>query len=210
MTRPVDLPHSPAADRNKGPILEQLGRWLPPTARVLEIASGTGQHAEHAATCQPGWVWQPTDRDPQRAGAVSARCVGLPSVRPAGVLDVTMARWPHGPDAGEAPYDLVFAANLLHVAPWGVCGALMRGAARVLAPSGLLVVYGPFLREGVPTAPSNAAFDADLRARDADWGLRALEAVDREAEAAGLARDALVEMPAHNLLLRWRRRRAST
>ncbi len=189
--------HSPAADRNKEAILDVLRRVLPPSGVALEIASGTGQHAAWFAAGLPGWTWQPTDADPRAAASVAAWCRGLASVRPALRLDVREARWPGVPDG----LDAVCCANLLHIAPWAVTPALMRGAARHLAPGGLLVVYGPFVEDGVPTAASNLAFDADLRARDPAWGLRRLADVAAEARAAGLVLRERVAMPANNLTL---------
>jgi cyclopropane fatty-acyl-phospholipid synthase-like methyltransferase len=196
---PADLPFSAAADRNKAPVLEQLQRLLPPTARVLEIASGTGQHAQHFAQAQPGWVWQPTDTTDDARHAIDARCAGLSNVQPAVRLDVLEAAWPSG------PYDAIYCANMLHISPWATCPALMRGAAAHLAPGGLLLLYGPYRVDGTPTAPSNEAFDADLKARNPAWGLRALSDVEREAASVGLVLQEVVTMPANNLLLVLRR-----
>jgi SAM-dependent methyltransferase len=190
-----DLPFSGAADRNKGPILQVLQRLLPATARVLEIASGTGQHARHFAQVQPGWSWQPTDTTDDARLAIDARCAGLTNVRPALRLDVLETAWPAG------PYDAIYCANMLHISPWATCPALMHGAAAHLAPGGLLLLYGPYRVDGVPTAPSNEAFDADLKARNASWGLRALADVEREAAAVGLALQEVVTMPANNLIV---------
>jgi len=190
-----ELPFSAAADRNQGPILEQLQRLLPREARVLEVASGTGQHARHFAQAQPGWAWQPTDTTDDARRVLDARCAGLANVRPALRLDVLDAAWPAG------TYDALYCANMLHISPWATCPALMRGAAAHLVPGGLLLLYGPYRVDGVPTAPSNEAFDADLKARNAAWGLRALADVQREAEAAGLAMREMVTMPANNLVV---------
>jgi SAM-dependent methyltransferase len=194
----ADLPFSPAADRNKQALLEALTRWLPPTARVLEIASGTGQHAQHFARAGAGWVWQPTEADASLLPAIDARCSGLSNVLPALHLNVMQAVWPVGTDA---TFDAVYCANLLHISPWPTCAALMQGAAACSAPGGCLLLYGPYRQAGVPTAPSNEAFDADLRCRDPRWGLRALADVEREAAAQGLALHEVVAMPANNLLL---------
>lgn len=195
---PPDLPFSPAAERNQAPILDALRRLLPPVASVLEIASGTGQHAQHFAAAQPRWTWQPTEADERLLGAIDARCAGLANVRPARRLDVLDGAWALAADG--APYDAVYTANLLHISPWPTCAALMRGAAAHLRAGGLLLVYGPFRVDGVPTAPSNEAFDADLRARDPRWGLRRLADVQAEAAAAGLAWRQALAMPANNLL----------
>lgn len=203
------LPHSPAADRNKGPILDQLQSLLPMGAQVLEIAGGTGQHAEHALAGSRrggwGWAWQPSEATAAGLPPLQARLADLPGARPPLLLDVRQSDWP-SPDAGPAVgWDAVFVANLLHISPWACTGALMRGAAQVLRPGGCLVVYGPFIVDGQPTAPSNLAFDIDLRARDAAWGLRHLSDVQAEARQAGLTFEAMHDMPAHNRLLVFRR-----
>ena len=193
--------HSPAAERNQGPILAALERLLPRRGAVLEIASGTGQHAAHFAAAVPGWDWHPSDVEPGALASIDARCAGLANVRPALLLDVLRPSWPDVPPAVDA----IFCANLLHISPWATCAALMRGAARHLAAHGVLVLYGPYVVDGEPTAPSNVAFDADLRARDAGWGLRRLVDVTAKAEAAGLALRERIAMPANNLLLAWTR-----
>ena len=193
--------HSPAAERNQGPILAALERLLPRRGAVLEIASGTGQHAAHFAAAVPGWDWHPSDVEPGALASIDARCAGLANVRPALLLDVLRPSWPDVPPAVDA----IFCANLLHISPWATCAALMRGAARHLAAHGVLVLYGPYVVDGEPTAPSNVAFDADLRARDASWGLRRLADVAAEAEASGLMLRERIAMPANNLLLAWTR-----
>lgn len=196
-------PFSAAAERNKAPILAVLASILPASAKLLEIASGTGQHAAHFAAAHPRWVWQPSDIDPRALHGIDARCAGLQNVRRAIALDVCAP-----PAAGVlgGPFDAVFCANMIHIAPWATCEALMRLAARELAPDGALVLYGPFIEDEVPTAPGNLAFDADLRARDPRWGLRRIAAVDAEAARAGLQRVQRRAMPANNLMLVFRRR----
>jgi hypothetical protein len=195
---PAGLPFSPAADRNKQPILEVLQRLLPHSARVLEIASGTGQHALHFASACPDWIWQPSDAvDAAALHAIDARCRGLPNVLPAVRLDVLQQPW----QLGRARYGAVYCANMLHIAPWSTCCALMTGAARHLNAGGLVLLYGPFRIDGVATAPSNEAFDADLQSRNPQWGLRSLSAVERKALAVGLTLHEVVDMPANNLLL---------
>jgi SAM-dependent methyltransferase len=193
-----DLPSSPAADRNKAPILEVLRQLLPPSATVLEIASGTGQHAAHFAAAEAGWRWQPTDQDEQMLPAIAARCAGLANVQAPLRLDVLASPWPVAPGS----FDAICCANMLHISPWSTCAALMQGASRHLVENGgLLIVYGPFVVEGEPTAPSNLAFDASLRARDPAWGLRRLSEVEAEAHLAGLALKQRFDMPANNLIL---------
>ena len=189
--------HSPAAERNRAPILAQLQRVLPAAGRALEIASGTGQHAAHFAGGLPGWRWQPTDAEPLALASIAAWCEGLGNVLPPLRLDVLAARDVDAP----ADIDAIFCANLLHISPWATCEALMSLAARRLAPHGLLVLYGPYLEDDVPTAPGNLAFDADLRERHPAWGLRRLPDVQAQAQAAGLRLSERVAMPANNLLL---------
>lgn len=197
--------HSPAAERNRGPILAELQRLLPAQGLALEIASGTGQHAAHFAAALPQWRWLPSDVDPQALASISARCQGLANVLPPLLLDILRTPWAGVP----APLDLVFSANLLHIAPWAACAALMQGAARHLGATGLLITYGPYVLDDEPTAPGNLAFDADLRARNAEWGLRRLADVADQARAAGLHLREQALMPANNRLLVWARRAGS-
>ncbi len=195
------LPFSPAAERNAPHILAALAGWLPARARVLEVASGTGQHAAHFVQARPGWTWQPTEAEAQALHALAARCAGLPQVLPPLQLDVLAPAWP----VADAGFDAVYVANLLHIAPWPVTPAFFAGAAAALAPGGTVAVYGPFIVDGAPLAPSNAAFDADLRSRHAAWGLRRLADVADAAAQAGLLLDERLALPANNLLLRLRR-----
>lgn len=201
---PVDLPFSAAAERNAPPILQALRSWLPPQARVLEVASGTGQHAAHFSNAQPGWQWQPSGPDPATLPAMVARCAGLANVRAPLQLDVLQDLWPVEAGLG-AGFDAVYCANMLHIAPWPVTLAYFRGAAPCLCVSGVVVVYGPFIVDGEPVLPSNAAFDADLRRRNPLWGLRRLAAVAQAAADAGLVLQQRLAMPANNLLLRFGR-----
>ncbi len=194
-----DLPFSPAADRNRGPIGEVLQQWLPTGAAVLELASGTGQHAAHLAALRPDWHWQPTECQSGALPVLAMRCTGLANVAAPVLLDVLHGPWPTRPGG----WDAVFCANLVHIAPWAVTPALMQGAASLLAPNGQLVMYGPYAVDGEPLAPGNQAFDADLRRRDPAWGLRRLAAVDEAAASAGLQRVGRADMPANNLMLRW-------
>ena len=189
---------SGAAQRNREPILAELLRRLPAQGSALEIASGSGEHALHFAAALPGWRWQTSDADPRARASISAHAAeaGLANLLlPPLVLDVLNGPWP------TTRFDLVFCANLLHIAPWPTCAALMHGASACLAPGGTLVIYGPFIVDGEPTAASNLDFDADLRARDATWGLRHLQDVEREAGAAGLQLHNRIPMPANNQLL---------
>ena len=200
---PADLPFSLAAERNSAPWLAVLQCLLPAHASVLEVASGTGQHAAFCAAAQPGWQWQPSERDADALHWIALRCAGLANVAQPLQLDLLADATPPGPAAGS--FDAVVAMNLLHIAPWPVCTALMPLAARRLAPGGCLVVYGPFVVDDQPTAPSNLAFDADLRARNPAWGLRTLADVQQQARLAGLELHNTVQMPANNLSLVFRR-----
>ena len=193
--------HSAAAERNAAPILATLKRLLPVRGQLLEVASGTGQHAAHFSTGLPGWQWWPTEHDAAALPSIAAWCAGLESVQAARVLDVRRPLWSGVPEQVDA----IFCANMIHIAPWDCCTGLMRGAARHLTPDGLLIIYGPYLEDAVVTSPGNLAFDADLRARDPAWGLRRREDVEREAAAAGLVLRERIPMPANNLLLAWGR-----
>lgn len=189
--------HSPAAERNLPPILEVLQRVLPAQGRALEIASGTGQHVAGFAQGLPGWSWQPTDAQDDAFGSIAYWCAqaGVAHVLPPLRLDV-LAPWPLA-----QPFDAIYCANMLHIAPWATCAALMRGAAQHLEPHGVLITYGPYLERDVPTSPGNLDFDADLRQRDACWGLRQLEDVVQQAVLVGLQLRERIAMPANNLLL---------
>ena len=199
----IQTPHSPAADRNKQPILEILCAALPARGTALEIASGTGQHVTWFAAALPQWTWQPTDADATMLPAIAERIAqeGLANVRPPVHLDVTAPRWHAQGAAFVEPFDAIYCANMLHIAPWACCAGLMQGAARHLAPHGLLVTYGPYLEDEVVTAPGNLAFDASLKERDLAWGLRRREDVEAEAARAGLVLRERHAMPANNLLL---------
>ena len=189
--------HSVAAQRNQGPILEQFQRLLLGHEHVLEIASGTGQHAAYVAQHLPNLHWQPSDLEPSKFASIKAWCADFGHVAPPLLLDVTAGVW----DGVSQQVDVVYCANMLHVAPWSACAGLMQGAARHLGQQGLLILYGPYLIDGLTTAPSNLAFDADLRQRDSCWGLRNLRAVVHEAGLVGLALRDRISMPANNFLL---------
>jgi SAM-dependent methyltransferase len=183
-----------------------LTALLPPTGAALEIASGTGQHAAHFAAALPGWTWQPTDQHATHFRSITgwAAQAGAANVRAPLRLDVLHSPWPsEGPAFGAAAFDLVYCANMLHIAPWDCCAGLMQGVSRHLAHSGRLVTYGPYVEDGVATAPGNLAFDASLRAQDASWGIRRVKDVAAVAEQAGLQLVARHAMPANNLLLVW-------
>ena len=205
MTTPL---HSPAAERNRQPILDALRALpLPASGQALEIASGSGQHVAHFAAALPGWQWQPSDLTSTHFGSIQAWCAALANVRPPRRLDVCEQRWPSdGGATFDTPFELIFCANLLHISPWACCAGLMQGAARHLAPQGWLVTYGPYLEDELPTAPSNLEFDADLRARNPAWGIRRRADVEREAALVGLVLRTRQALPANNLLLGFQRR----
>lgn len=192
--------HAPAASRNRDPILAVLRQWLPEAGLVLEIASGTGEHAAYFAPRFPGLVWQPSDVAPENLASVAAWVAesGADNLRPPLRLDVT-APWP------VARVDAVFNANMIHISPWATAEGLMRGAGRHLAAGGVLLLYGPFRIGGAHVADSNAAFDQSLRAQDPRWGVRDLEDVVALAAANGLDHAATVEMPANNRTIVFRK-----
>jgi len=200
--------HSPAAERNGPVILAQLQRLLPGgpanPGLLLEIASGTGQHAAHCSAGLPGWQWQPTDWQDAGFASIQAWCSGLPRVLSPITVDVLRGHWSAAPDTADA----MFCANMIHIAPWACTAGLMQGAARHLSVTGLLFTYGPYIEDGVPTSPGNAAFDADLRMRHVEWGIRHLNDVAAAAARAGLVMRERVAMPANNLLLVWGREKA--
>lgn len=191
--------HAPATRRNREAIARVLMDALPVTGLVLEIASGTGEHCAHFAREFPGHVWQPSDPDPEARASIAAWCAGLANVRPPLDLDASTAQWP------IARADAVVCINMVHISPWEATLGLLVGAERVLPKSGALVLYGPYRRDDVETAPSNEAFDVSLKSRNPRWGLRTVEAMQEAAKAEGLACDRLIEMPANNLSLVFRR-----
>ncbi|MGU7774612.1 DUF938 domain-containing protein [Burkholderia sp. MR1-5-21] len=192
---------APAAERNRGPILDVLRRVLPASGDVLEIASGTGQHVVHFAAGLPGLRWQPSDPDARARLSIAAWIAhaGVPNVRAPLAFDVRDAVWPF------AVLDAIVCINMIHISPWTCAEALFAGASRVLRPGGVLVLYGPYRREGRHTAPSNEAFDAQLRSRDPSWGVRDLETVVALGLDRGLDCIEVVEMPANNLSVVFRR-----
>lgn len=192
---------APAAARNRQPILDVLQPHLPEKGLVLEIASGTGEHVVHYAAARPGLTFQPSDPDAGARASIDdwVRTLGLGNVRPALEIDVTQATWP------VERADAVLCCNMIHIAPWEAAVGLVTGAARLLPPGGLLFTYGPYRRGGRHTAPSNEAFDADLKRRNPAWGVRDLEAVTELAHGQDFAGPEIVEMPANNLSLLFKR-----
>ena len=198
VARPGDArAFSPASQRNRQPILEVLARVLPGSGLVLEVASGSGEHALWFAQHLRPLAWQPSDPDPACRRSIAAHAAGVdcPTLKPPLDLDATAAIWP------IERADAIVCINMVHIAPWAATEGLMAGAARCLPPGGLLYLYGPYRRGGEHTAPSNAAFDESLCARNPAWGLREVEAVAESAQAQGLSLGETVEMPANNLSL---------
>jgi SAM-dependent methyltransferase len=192
---------APATARNRAPILEVLRRHLPQHGLVLEVASGSGEHAVHFAQAFPYLEFQPSDPDADARASIDAwvASLGLANVRPAIALDAATDMWP------IATADAVLCINMIHIAPWQAAVGLMRGAAKVLADGGVLYLYGPFRRGGAHTAPSNDAFDRSLRAQNPEWGVRDLEAVTALGSDHGFAPPIIEAMPANNLSLVFQR-----
>ncbi|HET9426968.1 MAG TPA: DUF938 domain-containing protein [Allosphingosinicella sp.] len=186
---------SPAAGRNREPIAEVLREILPGRGLILEIASGTGEHAAFFAEAFPKLLWQPTDAEPAALRSIEAWRAesGLFNLLPPISLDVRGAHWP----VTEA--DAILCINMVHISPWPATIGLLRGAGRLLPPGAPLYLYGPYFQKEVKTAPSNLAFDSDLKARNPEWGLRNLDTVVEEAGAHGFELDRVVQMPANNL-----------
>ena len=197
---------SPATARNRVPILTVLQRVLPPKARVLELASGAGEHAVFFADAMPEITWQPSDPDPDARASIAAWITDekLTNIRPPLTIDVRAETW--GVE-DQAPFDSLVVINMIHISPWEATLGLMRGAGRMLRDGGVLFSYGPYMRDGRHTAPSNEAFDASLKARDSSWGVRDVTEVARAAQDNGLELREIVEMPANNLSLVFEKRR---
>ena len=193
--------HAPATERNREPILTVLRRVLPPSGLVLEIASGTGQHAVHFAAALPSLQWQPSDPDPSQRASIAAwtEAHPTPGLLPPLALDVHDRPWP------IERADAVVAINMVHISPWSATLALLDGAEKLLATGAPLVLYGPYLQSDVVTAPSNLEFDRSLRDRDPAWGLRSVEDVVAAATPRGFTRVEVVAMPANNVSLVLRR-----
>jgi hypothetical protein len=192
---------APATERNREPIAAVLREVLPRSGTVLEVASGTGEHVVHFAARFPALRWQPTDPDEAALASIAAwrEAAGAENVAAPLRLDAAAEAWP------VARADAILCINMVHISPWQATAGLMRGAARLLPPGAPLILYGPYRRAGVATAPSNADFDRSLKSRNPAWGLRDLDAVVAESEARGLLFERLVEMPANNLTIVLRR-----
>lgn len=194
--------HAPAATRNRDPILAVLAQVLPAAGLVLEVASGTGEHAVHFARALPGVRWQPSDPDAGARASIAAwqETEGLVNLLAPVALDAAACQWP------LERADAVVCINMVHISPWAATEGLMAGAGRLLPPRAPLALYGPYRRAGHAIEASNQAFDEDLRRRDPRWGLRGVEEVAACAQAQGLELEKLLEMPANNLCLVFRKR----
>lgn len=191
--------HAPATQRNREAIAAVLAEVLPETGLVLEVASGSGEHCAFFAERFPALRWQPSDPEPSALASIASWCAGLDNVAEPLAIDASAAEWPV--DRADA----LLCINMVHISPWEATLGLLDGAARVLPQGEPLILYGPYRRAEVETAPSNAAFDASLKARDPRWGLRDVADVTGAAAARGLAFEWLVEMPANNIILVYRR-----
>ena len=188
---------APAAARNVEPIGDVLAKWLPERGTVLEVASGTGEHALAFARRFPALEWQPSDPDPDAMRSIEAwRADGPSNMLPAVRLDVCDATWP------VASVAAIVSINMVHISPWAASLGLIDGAARLLTPCAPLVLYGPWIVEGIETAASNLAFDASLKARDPRWGLRSVANFSAEAALRGFALGDVRAMPSNNFMLR--------
>jgi len=192
---------SPATARNRGPILAVLRPRLPAQGLVLEIAAGAGEHAAHNAAALPYLQWQPTDPDPAALVSIAAwrAHAALPNLLAPLQLDAAADTWP------LAKADAILNINMLHISPWAAAEGLMRGAARLLPPGANLFLYGPYIEHGIPTAPSNLAFDHSLKSRNPAWGIRHLDDVSALAAQHGLTLAERIAMPANNLVLMFRK-----
>jgi SAM-dependent methyltransferase len=193
---------SPSVARNREAIWAVVKQHLPLSGLVLEIASGSGEHVVHfARESAPGLTFQPSDPDPTALLSIDAWVLsaGVKNVRRALQLDAASDQWP------VSCADAIICINMIHIAPWAATEGLVRGAARTLSAGGVLYLYGPYRRHGAHTAPSNEAFDVDLRTRDATWGVRDLEAVTALAAQAGFEVPLIEPMPANNLSVIFRR-----
>lgn len=192
--------YAPATERNREPIAAVLMEELPASGTVLEIASGTGEHALHFAPLLPGLLWQPSDYDEEALASIAAWRgeAGLPNILPPLRIDASSSEWP------ISTADAIFCANMVHISPLAATEGLLAGAGRLLSGDAPLILYGPFIEADLVTVPSNLAFDESLKSRDPSWGLRELSWVDQLAEAAGLKRTRRIVMPANNLIVIYR------
>lgn len=187
--------HAPATLRNREAIAAELAALLPAHGTVLEVASGSGEHAAFFAERFPDLIFVPSDPDAAARASIASWCAGLTNVAPPLAIDAAAGAWP------IATADAVLCINMVHISPWAATVGLFRACAALLPPGGPLILYGPYREAGVETAESNLAFDESLKARDPAWGLRDVAELDRLAADCGLARTARIAMPANNLML---------
>ncbi len=195
---------SPSNSRNKGPLLEALSTVLPISANVLEIASGTGEHAVHMCTAMPGLSWQPSDIAEDALASIEAwrLAAELENIASPLNLDVTIDAWW---DRISISPSVMLCSNMIHISPWEAGLGVIKGAGALLPAEGLLIFYGPFCKAGVHTAPSNEEFDRSLKSRDPDWGVRDIEHISEEAQLSGLSLENEIPMPVNNQVLIYRK-----
>lgn len=195
--------YAPATERNRQPILSVLRQILPDSGTVLEIASGTGEHAAFFAPCLENLHWLPSEQDEQLRKSIQAWGESVAAqnlILPPLTLDVSDRPWPIESSASvDPPITAIVNINMIHISAWEMCEHLMAGAERTLPANGVLYLYGPFKQKEKPIAPSNEAFDRMLRDRNPTWGIRDLEAVTKLAKQHGLQRTQTIGMPANNL-----------
>jgi len=192
---------APAALRNREPIAHVLAEWLPAKGLVLEIASGSGEHALFFAERFPSLEWQPSDVHPDALASISAwrDTADLPNLRAPMTVDAALAAWP------IERADAILSINMVHISPWASALGLLEGASRLLQPDAPLILYGPWLKDDIETVPSNLDFDADLKRRNSAWGLRRVEDFAAAAQPRGFALEDVRRMPANNLMMLWRK-----
>jgi len=197
---------APAALRNREPIAAVLREWLPDRGLILEIASGTGEHAVYFAETFPALEWQPSDIHPDALASIEGwrQASGLINLRAPLTIDASKADWP------IERVDALLSINMVHISPWASALGLLDGAARILPEGAPLILYGPWFKDDIVTAPSNLDFDSDLKRRDPDWGLRRVEDFSAAAEARGLGLEQTRTMPANNLMLLLRPKRTQS
>jgi len=197
----------PAAERNRKFILEVLKQVLPPSGTVLEVSSGTGQHAAYFAPELAPRRWQPSEFERALIGSIEAWRERVPSANllPPVLLDACATVWPVEEAPPDPPITAIVNINMIHIAPWEACLGLLAGAGRILPPYGILYLYGPYRRGGVHTVSSNEDFHRSLQARDPQWGVRDLDEVEAAANGEGLVLDQVIEMPVNNLSVVFRK-----
>ncbi|MCF8211877.1 MAG: DUF938 domain-containing protein [Rhodoferax sp.] len=203
LTTPTGAQHSAAAQRNGPLILQALRQVLPASGLALEIASGTGQHIALFASELPQWTWQPSDYVPNNFGSIQAWCehYRATNVKAPIQINVKHTVWPVEMIQAGLQFDVIYCANMLHIADWDCCAGLMHGAARYLKSTGLLITYGPYLERDVTTSLGNLEFDKQLKASNPAWGIRHLDEVVSMAERCSLRLVQRCQMPANNLML---------